>query len=180
MRKTSECADQPFPYSLSTICYIFADKLGNVYQLPNDMSFENAFQIASLDNGKIIAIWPGKYRTDAFEVDDLKALGLSKGFIKEPLPVTIIGFEESRFGSHGRGSRTYDVFYKCNENNDKLKCGIGDFNIRFCDMLADKFGWDIAKSKGFSGKYSYIDDVQIFSVSVKNEYRTSWGEVPTE
>ena len=62
-----------FPYNSSVVCYfeIFPD--GNVKQLTNKNEKLAAYVNANSGKSTIYAVWPGKWRSDLFIIDDLEA-----------------------------------------------------------------------------------------------------------
>ena len=62
-----------FPYSSSVVCYfeVFSD--GSVKQLTNKNEKLNAYVNANSGKSTIYAVWPGKWRSDLFVIDDLEA-----------------------------------------------------------------------------------------------------------
>lgn len=183
MKKTSEYTDRyvenaKFPYNNPLMCYIYISVNGQISQLPTDMKFEEAYKLAAENgNGKIVVAFPGKWSTDAFEVDDLHEFGLAKNCISEDLPVEILGFQRSPYEEcNTRFSILYDIYIKCPKGFDMYK--ITNFDERIDKKLHDLYGWEIAKSKGRGFKYTPGGEMLEMSVNVKNEYRWSYGSIP--
>lgn len=71
MRLASE---SPFPYGYpGRVCYIEQDGEA-VSQIQGRDAIRCAVQRARAGQSRILAAWPGEYRTDLFLVDDLDAL----------------------------------------------------------------------------------------------------------
>lgn len=61
--------DQDFPYTSKLICYINVNSDGTVEQIGKDITKVEAYMKASNNQSQIIAVWPGRYRSDAFLID---------------------------------------------------------------------------------------------------------------
>lgn len=74
LRKASEA---PFPYK--HVSYIRVDADGSITFLNAPKSEKDIVKLSVMleqsktDGSKIIAPWPGKYKTDIFEIDDINA-----------------------------------------------------------------------------------------------------------
>ena len=71
-----------FPYTMGTVCYIEVDKDGNVSQVPHknksDLPKVKAAYQRAVDNLSVLyAVWPGKWSSDLFIIDDLEAFAES-------------------------------------------------------------------------------------------------------
>ncbi len=188
MRQTSEYSDYDnpnakFPYDLASLmCYLFISPSGETFQLPNDISFKDAYDKAVTNKGKILVIWPGKWRTDAFEVDDLHEFGLAKGCIQEDLPIKILGYRISPFNSP-RGATDMNVFIEFTCPKDEIDAirYLPNFSERMFSMLHNHFGWNIATSKGSSangyGK-NWTFTCSVKSTEPNYHLLHSWGENP--
>ena len=60
-----------FPYGSSTVCYMELTKDGNIKQLMTRESKGEALRNANAGDSKILAVWPGRWRSDLFIIDDL-------------------------------------------------------------------------------------------------------------
>ncbi len=60
-----------FPYDSKTVCYMELSKDGNIEQLITKESKLKAFINAKDGDSKILAVWPGRWRSDLFIIDDL-------------------------------------------------------------------------------------------------------------
>lgn len=64
-----------FPYSSSTVCYIYVDNNGNTEQmkLHRSLERENLKKCNEVKDGNatIYAVWPGKWHSDLFIIDDM-------------------------------------------------------------------------------------------------------------
>ncbi len=81
MRSAKECGN--FPYSSGRICYIAVDGNGNAAQLDHSFtSITAAYHNAVSQQVRIYAVWPGQYRSDLFEIDDLNAFADAFGVVR--------------------------------------------------------------------------------------------------
>lgn len=62
-----------FPYGNKRVCYIEVSDNGNVRQLSSRQEKFDAFCHAKAGIGKLLAVWPGQWRSDLFVIDDLDA-----------------------------------------------------------------------------------------------------------
>lgn len=62
-----------FPYSSKQVCYIEVFPDGQIRQLCNSQEKLDAYFNAHCGSSKIIAVWPGQWRSDMFIIDDLEA-----------------------------------------------------------------------------------------------------------
>ena len=78
MRLTSE--NPEFPWQMQTVSYIcIADN--EPKQIGADITARDAYKMAVDDKAKIIAVWPGRWRSDAFLVDNLDIFAKEKKLI---------------------------------------------------------------------------------------------------
>ena len=169
-----------FPWNEKTISYIYFDKNLNSYQVGSnrDISHENAYQLAKSGEGKIIAVWPGNYRSDAFLIDDLNLYGLQFGCVKNPLPIKIVGYiHDNPFNYDTKQTKYISFFY---EGTDGDITRMPNFLERLSDMLYDKFGWKIAMGKGYSSAYyneEHKGNISVFIYRMGGkEIKNSWGK----
>lgn len=76
MRNAKECKN--FPYTMDTVCYIEVDCCGNVAQVPHKNKSDRpdilaAYQRAVSEESVLYAVWPGRWSSDLFAIDDLDA-----------------------------------------------------------------------------------------------------------
>ena len=86
MRSAASC--DCFPYTASTVCYIAVDAEGHVGQVNRDKdSILKAYQKACDQTHRLYAVWPGKYKSDLFEIDDLAAFARAFDIVEPETPV---------------------------------------------------------------------------------------------
>ena len=74
MRNTSNCPE--FPYTAKNLCYFEVDKNGEVnrishYRKSDLMCVKEDYQRAKERETTLYAVWPGKWTSDLFIIDDL-------------------------------------------------------------------------------------------------------------
>lgn len=60
-----------FPYRSKLVCYMELTNDGNIKQLSNRNEKIEAYLNAKAGISKILAVWPGQWRSDLFIIDDL-------------------------------------------------------------------------------------------------------------
>ncbi len=60
-----------FPYRSKIVCYMELTNDGNIKQLSNRNEKLEAYLNAKAGISKILAVWPGQWRSDLFIIDDL-------------------------------------------------------------------------------------------------------------
>ena len=74
MRKATE-ADY-FPYDSKLVCYIELTKDGKMEQVQNYVAEKReVYSRVKSGKSKLYAVWPGQWRSDLFEIDDIDAYG---------------------------------------------------------------------------------------------------------
>lgn len=62
-----------FPYGSGQVCYMEVSPDGAVTQLSTICEKRSAYINAQAGISKILAVWPGRWRSDLFIIDDLDA-----------------------------------------------------------------------------------------------------------
>ena len=62
-----------FPYSSQVVCFMELFPNGEIKQLNNDVDKFEAYSNSNQGKSKIVAVWPGKWRSDLFIIDDLES-----------------------------------------------------------------------------------------------------------
>lgn len=62
-----------FPFGSKLVCYIEALPTGEVRQLTTKPEKYEAYLNAKSGASKLLAVWPGRWRSDLFVIDDLDA-----------------------------------------------------------------------------------------------------------
>ena len=78
MRSAKENTE--FPYTSNTVCYFEVDNEGNVSRLYHKnkdqgqtyMNIVKAISNVEVGKSKIYTVWPGRYSSDIFIIDDLE------------------------------------------------------------------------------------------------------------
>lgn len=160
MRSAKE--NKEFPYDSTLICYIEVFPDGKTRQVfCNQTDIEQAYNRAKKGESQIYAVWPGRYKSDLFIIDDLNKLADAYGIEKED-------------------GHIHDITWKFSSMDDKksryvyvdieFKCGC-EFHYGMIKKLAldlkKQLGWEIATSTGlgsYAGKYT----IKVLRSSIKN------------
>ena len=71
-----------FPYNSKTICYILVYKSSDVVHIQhNKTELNKAYKEAAENNAVLYAVWPGKWKSNLFIIDDLNAFAIATGII---------------------------------------------------------------------------------------------------
>lgn len=62
-----------FPYGSPRVCFMELSPNGDLKQLSTQQEKVGAYIRASTGKSKIVAVWPGQWRSDLFIIDDLDA-----------------------------------------------------------------------------------------------------------
>lgn len=151
-----------FPYTSNTLCYIEVGKDGNVNQVhcaKEDMI--SAYKKIVSGTAILYAVWPGKYRSDLFIIDDPHAL--ANAFCIEPQEQHIheIKYRMSDIDDGKSMYANIDLEFKCG-------CKLDSSNIkRIANDLNKQLGWVMATSTGFGSHYDVITGRVEYSVRIR-------------
>ncbi len=82
MRSAKE--QEYFPYKSKTTCYILVYNNSDVVHIQhNKADLARAYKDATENNAVLYAVWPGKWRSDLFIIDDLNAFAAATGVLNE-------------------------------------------------------------------------------------------------
>ena len=141
-----------FPYDSKLVCYIGVKNNGEVVSVGNSLSDrQTAYYSAQKGLYKLYAVWPGQYRSDLFEIDNLNELADALGIPRADAHIHDVQWKINRFDDGRSLYATIDVKLPCGCSIDKM--GIRKFAA---DMKAQK-GWEVAVSTGYSHHYSTND-----------------------
>lgn len=174
MRLTSETPN--FPWKDRNICYIFVNQKMNVFQVGGgnrDISHGDAYKMAKNGIGKIVAVWPGNYKSDAFLIDELDDYGAAFGLVMKPLPAKLVGYKREK--KYDTKISKFVCFYL--ETGDDFSLSDA-FVTQFAMMIQQKFGWKVALSRGFSGGYgmSGRGEIGLYVMLMNHPILDSWGK----
>lgn len=71
MRSAKEAGN--FPYGSKLVCFMEISPDGEIRQLSTKRDMAEAYISAQDGNSRIVAVWPGNWRSDLFIIDDLEA-----------------------------------------------------------------------------------------------------------
>lgn len=141
--------ESPFPYASPLVCYIAVDQTGHAEQVDHDFtSVSQAYHHAADGTLTLYGVWPGKYHSDLFLIDDLNAFADAFGIPRPDSHVHEVEWALSPFDD-GRSSYAYvDIVLKCG-------CTLGSANIKkFALDMRQQKGWEVATSTGVSSTTS--------------------------
>lgn len=76
MRKASAIQGTTFPYTDKAVCYIEQLPSGEIMQIDHYVRERKAVYYRVVNEGsKLYAVWPGRYTSELFEIDDIQAYG---------------------------------------------------------------------------------------------------------
>jgi len=138
--------DSPFPYASPRVCYLALDQEGTLSQVDTHFAAVcDAYRRAAEGEIRLYAVWPGQYRSDLFEIDDLNAFADAFGVMRPDGHIHDLEWKLSRIDD-GKSRYAYvDIVFRCG-------CTLSFQNIKkFANDMRAQKGWDIATSKGISG-----------------------------
>ena len=149
-----------FPYSSKLICYIEVSENGSVTQIDNSYhSAAAAYKSVLEGKSKIFAVWPGKYRSDLFSIDDLSAFADAFGVSRPDDHKHKIEWEVSDYDDGKSRYAHVDLVFRCG-------CVMDDNNIlKISRDLREQFGWDMATTTGW-GSHGDGNETE-YSISVR-------------
>ena len=135
-----------FSIRLQKICYIEVEQNGTIKQIDHTFSeASKAYHNAVSGKSKIYAVWPGNYKSDLFEIDDLSLFADAFGIERPDKHSHKI---EWKLSSIDDGKSMYahvEITFLCD-------CELTFSNIKaFAADMKQQYGWDVATSKGISG-----------------------------
>jgi len=159
-----------FPYRSATVCYIEVDNSGKVSQVSNSIaSISASYHNAINGQVRIYAVWPGNYRSDLFEIDNLDALADAFGVPRPDEHTHSITWTLSPTDDGKSAYAWVCVVFQCG-------CSLGMNNIRkFANDMRTQWGWDVATTTGL-GSHS---DGKTTEYSVHVRRSTLLGRVGT-
>jgi hypothetical protein len=135
-----------FPYTQATVCYIEVQDDGAVTQGAD----HDAYLRAKNGESRLYAVWPGKWRSDLFIIDDLDDYARAIGIAHDTARTGLVDHEHSVKWSTNQFETspaatyiTIDVWMDCG-------CRIADIRT-FADHMKTQRGWDVATTAGWGG-----------------------------
>lgn len=150
-----------FPYEMQTMCYIEVAKDGEV-TFGRD---SGTYQRARSGESRLYAVWPGRWRSDLFTIDDLDEYARAFGIVHD----------EKRTGlaDHRHGVQWSTHPHEPNPNSSyitielRLDCGceIRDLKV-FAEQMREQQGWNVATTTGWGSSWSEKDG-KTYSIRVR-------------
>ncbi len=144
MRSAKECKE--FPYASKSICYIEVFPDGCVRQVSPSLSeIKPTYNNVTNNKSTLYAVWPGKWKSDLFIIDDLNLLADAYGIDYPGAHSHKIKWKISTIDD-GKSTYAYvDITFLCD-------CELSHNNIMgFATDMKKQYGWDVATSKGIGG-----------------------------
>jgi len=130
-----------FPYCSSLVCYIEVSDV--VRQRKGKKELEDAIKNVKANESTLYAVWPGKYRSDLFLIDDLEKLQDAFGIPREDSHIHDVSWKYF-FQDDGKSRyATIDLKFRCGckmDSNNRLK---------IIQDLYDQKGWVLKKTGGY-------------------------------
>jgi hypothetical protein len=152
-----------FPYDSSTMCYIEVGADGTVLQGVDAAAYRRAV----VGQSRLYAVWPGKWRSDLFAVDDLDQLARGLGFVYDAQRTGLADHEHqvtwsvSPYATPNPRSPYVGI-------QVQLLCGCTIRDLRaFADQMRKQCGWDIATSGGWGS--STADGTTTYSMRARRK-----------
>lgn len=166
MRKASEV--ERFPYMSATVCYIEVKPDGTTNQV-NRSELKEVYERVSNGESKLYCAWPGNYRTDLFEIDDMADFADAFGFERAGACIHNLVWELDDYDDGRSVSAKVSI---------RLKCGCDLGHIRAFAPFAKKYlDWDVAVTRGSSSRgtdnYNTIHTIHV----KRSSMRYSRGEL---
>jgi hypothetical protein len=132
-----------FPYALGTMCYIEVSSDASVRWGSDAGTYERALA----GDVRLYAVWPGKWSSHLFVIDDLNQYARAFGIIHDETRTGLADHEHrvrwavSRYEQKPNGAYSIDVWLDCG-------CVIRDLQS-FAKHMREQKGWDIATTSGW-------------------------------
>jgi hypothetical protein len=132
-----------FPYTLPTVCYLEVRSDGSVHSPPPD----GVEARVRASESRLYAVWPGKYRSDLFLIDDLDDYEKALGIQHDPVRT-------------GLQDHNHEIAWQLSPDEQKpassyvfvdttLECGCEIKDLKaFARQVHDQLGWDVAITGG--------------------------------
>ena len=135
---------------------------GTVRQVScNKTSMEEACAGAKEGRSVLYAVWPGRYRSDLFIVDDIEALSDAYGIQRENQHKHVIDYTLSDLDDGISAYAIVDIIFKCG-------CKLELNNIKgIARDLKDQFGLEMTTTTGYGAHYS--DGKTVYTVRMRRK-----------
>lgn len=143
MRSASHSPD--FPYDLPTLCYIEVGSDGSVQSPPPD----GVEARVRASESRLYAVWPGKYRSDLFLIDDVDEYEKGLGIQHDPVRTGLADHDHRVSWQLSTDERKPTASYVFVETTLDCGCEIKDL-AAFARQARDQLGWDVATTGGLS------------------------------
>jgi hypothetical protein len=155
-----------FPYTLETVCYIGVTDRGSVSWGRDTETYERALA----GDVRLYAVWPGKWSSHLFVIDDLDQYARAFGIVHDPVRTGLADHEHQvRWAVSSHETRPNGAYISIDVSLD-CDCEIRDLEA-FARVMQQQAGWDVATTSGWGssgapgGKRRYYMRVRRKSLS---------------
>jgi len=134
-----------FPYDVPTTCYIEVHEDGTLSQGMDRAAHQRAVDGRS----RLFAVWPGRWSSDLFAIDDLDACARAIGLVHDEERTGLAEHEHRVRWSISDREEDPRASYVSVEVVLDCGCVIRDLRV-FAEHLRAQHGWDIATTSGRS------------------------------
>jgi len=132
-----------FPYDAKTTCYILIPKNGEVSHIQHNLTdLKAAYDAVNSGTASLYAVWPGRYSSDLFIIDDLNTFADAVGIPRPADHVHIVEWKLNQFDDGVSRYARVDCKFKCNCSFEKI--GLK----KFANDMREQKGWTVATSTG--------------------------------
>lgn len=148
-----------FPYAAKTICYFEVSANGNVQQVScsKESIAEACFRVKA-ECTTLYAVWPGKYKSDLFVVDDIDALSDAFGIERDKQHKHIVNYSLSDYDDGKSPYASVNISFDCG-----CKLTLNNIKVIASD-LKKQFGWQMTTTTSFGSRFN--DGETVYSVRI--------------
>jgi hypothetical protein len=144
-----------FPYALPTVCYIEVGSDGSVQSPPPD----GVAARVRASGSRLYAVWPGKYRSDLFFIDDVDDYEKALGIQHDPVRTGLLDHDHRISWQLSPDEPKPAASYVFVETTLDCGCEIKDLKA-FARQVHAQLGWDVATTGGLSTSIRFTPDGQ--------------------
>lgn len=142
-----------FPYDLPTMCYLEVGSDGSVQSPPPD----GVDARVRSGESRLYAVWPGKYRSDLFLIDDVDDYEKALGIQHDPVRTGLLDHDHQITWQLSADEHTPTASYVFVDTTLDCGCEIKDLKA-FARQARAQLGWDIATTGGLSTSIRFTPD----------------------
>jgi hypothetical protein len=150
--RSASAAGKDFPYKSPTTCFIEVAEDGTVTQGGGHEAYERA----SAGKSRLFAVWPGRWSSDLFVIDDLEEYARAIGIVHDEGRTGLAEHEHDVSWTVSPYEKKPDGLYITIEVRLNCGCQIRDLKT-FASHMREQKGWEIATTRGWGGGGSEED-----------------------